>query len=107
MLSPGRVTADRSAEFKFRNANAAVALVQSRTGDSLEARILNLESGSVIGTIEMPFDVDTTAQIGLALSEDWLISTYRVTTFDIPIYILVSIYLSDAESGGMRYEVWK
>lgn len=94
MLSPGRVSVDRSSVLKYRNANLVAAVVSSLETSSLSIRLLDLENGNEAGRIQLPLNVDLSSSVGVAMVEDWIVCTYRTTSFDVPTHILVSIYLS-------------
>ena len=95
MLSPGRVKADRTSILKYRNPNL-VAIVVSDSNANLSIRLVSLQSGSDLGRIELPFQVDSSSRIGIALVEDWIVCTYRTTSLEVPTHILVSTYLSQS-----------
>ncbi|GAA5945161.1 uncharacterized protein JCM15063_005394 [Sporobolomyces koalae] len=92
MLSPGRVGLDRAPIMKLRNANLLAAVV-SDPSSKLSLHLLAAESGSEVGRIELPHTADTSAPVRIALVEDWVVCTYRSTSFDVPTHLLVSLFL--------------
>ncbi|GAA5969576.1 hypothetical protein JCM3765_003439 [Sporobolomyces pararoseus] len=95
MLSPGRVRADRTSVLKYRNPNL-LAIVVSDSSSKLSIHLVSLESGSEVGRIELPFKVDSDSRIGIAMVEDWIVCTYRTTSLEVPMHVLVSTYLSQS-----------
>jgi hypothetical protein len=97
MLSPGRVNVDRTSVFKYRNPNLLAVVVADSISDSnLSIRLVSSGDGSEVGRIEVPLAVDTTAPIGIAVVEDWIVCTFRTNSLDVPLHILVSTYLAQA-----------
>lgn len=94
MLSPGRVSIDRSSVLKYRNANLVAVVVSSLESSTLSIRLLDIDTGNEVSRIQLPLTVDLASIVGIAMVEDWIVCTYRTTSFDVPTHILVSIYLS-------------
>jgi polygalacturonase len=93
MLSPGRVSADRTSTLKYRNPDLLAIVVSTRTSN-LSIRLVSLDSGSEAGRIELPLSVDSSSPIGVSMIEDWIVCTFRTTSLEVPTHILVSTYLS-------------
>ncbi|GAA6025009.1 hypothetical protein JCM11491_005158 [Sporobolomyces phaffii] len=101
MLSPGRVNADRTSVFKYRNPNVLAVVVSTLDAVSnLSIRLLSLDNGDEVGRFHLPFTADTSDRIGIAMVEDWIVCTFRTRSLDVPIHVLVSTYLAQLPDTG-------